>query len=261
MYGAHPRGRRGRGEFGGKDSGLVGFCGGEAGTAFSRWEFTEFAEFAFFSSRLVGESSVESLVALVSIDAVMSGILERRGDMLNLARIEEDRDESGILRVCLVDVVVDELAFPFDAEAGAGFFMQDNTAVIGLGTDHYDKVRITDMAVHPSNPAFGGRGFILVEYGVDALSPEAVREGEDAVGMVGGVVGVADEDGGACFVILVHIISIRYIFLRVASGRMRQSIARDPGHGRYDRGEERKNKEEKWEKIGNFVDKDGQRRY
>ena len=68
---------------------------------------------------------------------------------------------------------------------------------IGLRADHNHKLGIlgSQVLLAPTRPAWRRPDVILVKFGIDAHLAKFVRQGEDAVRMLGRVVAIANKDG------------------------------------------------------------------
>ena len=69
-------------------------------------------------------------------------------------------------------------------------------AVIGLGADHQHEIGGLDLPLAPERPALRRRGVVLIDLGVDAVSPEPIGKAQHALLVLDRVVAVADEDLG-----------------------------------------------------------------
>ena len=150
--------------------------------------------------RLIGQVTVQSLeprVGQVEGRNPVVGIpLNGVGDVRRLrAGKQEDRDEPRAAVVDpFVDRVVDEVPFPVHAEALTWLLQPHEAAAVGLGADHQDELGLIEVLLHPAGPALRRRGVdVAVEDHVDPAIAEGVGQGEDAVGMLVGVVAVAEK--------------------------------------------------------------------
>src|SRR5271165_5249328 len=88
------------------------------------------------------------------------------------------------------------MPFPAHSEPLSGLFFSHNALVIGFGADHYHKVGIPNLFVHPARPAFWRNDDILVDCAIDAVPPEVVGQLYDVLLVLWRVVTVADKNFG-----------------------------------------------------------------
>src|SRR5450759_4290014 len=102
----------------------------------------------------------------IFVNAVMSSSLKRCRNVLKFAVIEQHWNEFVVHTSSVVNVLVNQIAFPSNSQTFPRFLLTHYALVISLSADHQNKVSIANLFVHPSWPAFGRRSFILVKYAV-----------------------------------------------------------------------------------------------
>ena len=71
-----------------------------------------------------------------------------------------------------------------------------DAAAIGLGADHQHDVGGLDLPLAPKRPALRRRGVVLINLGINAVSPEPIGKAQHTVLVFDCVVAVADEHLG-----------------------------------------------------------------
>ena len=88
----------------------------------SRRQSSPRAEVRFFDLGLLGEPTVEKLVALFGPEVVEGGASQDRGNVARRNGGEDHRHEGGIAGSGVVEMLSEDRPFPADAEAAAGLF-------------------------------------------------------------------------------------------------------------------------------------------
>ncbi len=159
--------------------------GKEVGLTLPGTHRLDLAESRFRGLGLPGEQAKEILIALGGIETVAGDSGHRGRDVLCGQVSEKDRDEPGVHSAWTVDIFANKMSLPQGFPVYPRFFVTHDTFMIGLRTDHEDKVGMLDLRIHPEGPAFRRMGVVLVDNRVDTVSPKTVGEGKDAVGLFG----------------------------------------------------------------------------
>src|SRR5271157_5235270 len=148
--------------------------------------------------RLTGQVPVQGFIARVSgvegREPVVVMPADWVGDVPGLRAGQEDGDEPDAAGLTVGDAVVDQRALPTHASALTWLLLAPDTAAVGRGADHQDELGRVEVPLHPAGPALRRRGVdVPVENHVDPAVAEGVGQREDAVGVLGRVVAVAEE--------------------------------------------------------------------
>lgn len=143
---------------------------------------------------LACQAPVQCLIGVGAVRGVSSTAAERCGDVPDSLLRKDDGQESLILSLILVEVLIDESRLPGDAEPFSRWYFLRELATIGLGTNQEDKVGLSNLLLHPKRPSIGGYGLVLVEIGIDPITTKPVGEGENGSFVLRTIVTIADED-------------------------------------------------------------------
>src|SRR4051812_11335721 len=114
-----------------------------------------------------------------------------------LRTIENDGDEPRVA-LLIVEITVDDAAFPEHAAALVGRDLPFDAVEIGLRADHDHEFRVfwPKLLLAPPRPALGRAGLVLIQLGVDAVLAKLIGEPQHPLRVLFAVVAVADEGPG-----------------------------------------------------------------
>jgi hypothetical protein len=102
--------------------------------------------------------------------------LPRDGYVRFVPPFQYDRDEPRIRGTGIIDILVDEGAFPGNAMPFAWLLCSHHPTGVRWGTDHEHIICITNLAIHPAWEALGWGIFILVKDTVNAVGAQSIGE-------------------------------------------------------------------------------------
>jgi hypothetical protein len=147
---------------------------------------------------LIGQVPVQGFIARVSEvegrEPVVVMPADWVGDVRGLRAGEQDGDEPDAAGLTVGDAVVDQRALPTHASTLTWLLLAHDAAAVGRGADHQDELGRVEVPLHPAGPALRRRGVdVPVEDHVDPAVAQGIGQVEDAGGVLGRVVAVADE--------------------------------------------------------------------
>jgi hypothetical protein len=187
------------------NAGYVGFAllcggGGEIGSNRPRFQWLDggsqrSAEAYHFPKRRLGDErlacqfAVQALIPGIgefkSRDPVARVIAQRKRDEVRISIGEQDWNETCV-PFRIVDVVVDDRAFPEHATPLVGWHLVLHTLEVGLGADHEHEVGVlrTQLLLAPVRPTFRRPHLVAVEFGIHAVAAQGIRELEHPFAML-----------------------------------------------------------------------------
>jgi hypothetical protein len=158
---------------------------------------------------LIGQAPIKGLIASFVGGAIPRRGLERR-DIYGVSRINENRDKLRVGGTSFVQLCENRAAFPRGTKTiSRGFFPEDPTVVCG-GTNTKHEVRVANLPEHPAVPPFGRRSLVLVDYAIDAVSPQAVRKRQHRGRVLLRVLAVTEEDSWCRNLGVDHLLVLRF---------------------------------------------------